>query len=245
MTCGCPIAAGDGHDFPRLIDEGVPGVAAVIDDVVEGFENSVRQPVLPHELPDIFLAVEFGCAWRELQERDVVWNLEGLGAMPPGLIEEENSVSARSDFGCDLIEVKLHSFGVAGRQHEGGAGSAFGADPQNYSRFFRRSRQRNRQRSNSQRQIASSSCLRTRSPSCEPCWRICGNGKRTCSATATTGAPPSRTPSACYHRPPHQGAPPAQPMQPEQTPAETSRFSEQQPPSSRLRRAWRWMRATG
>src|SRR5205807_10055707 len=81
-----------------------------------------------HELPDIFLAVEFGCAWRELQERDVVWNLEGLGAMPAGLIEEENSVSARSDFGCDLIEVKLHSFGVAGRQHEGGAGSAFGAD---------------------------------------------------------------------------------------------------------------------
>jgi hypothetical protein len=48
--------------------------------------------------------------------------------MPAGLIEEENSVSARSDFGCDLIEVKLHSFGVAGRQHEGGAGSTFGTD---------------------------------------------------------------------------------------------------------------------
>src|SRR5262249_41291767 len=88
---------------------------------------SVRQPILPHELPDIFLAVEFGSAWRELQEPDVVWNLEGLGAMPPGLIEEENSVSAWRDFVCDLIEVKLHSFGVAGRQHEGGAGSALGA----------------------------------------------------------------------------------------------------------------------
>jgi hypothetical protein len=61
VTCGCPIAAGDGHDFPRLIDERVPSVAAVIDDIVEGLENSVRQPVLPHELPDIFLAVEFGC----------------------------------------------------------------------------------------------------------------------------------------------------------------------------------------
>jgi hypothetical protein len=59
-------AARDGHDFPWLIDERVPGVAAVIDDVVEGFENSVRQPVLPHELPDIFLAVEFGRAWRQL-----------------------------------------------------------------------------------------------------------------------------------------------------------------------------------
>ena len=79
-------------------------------------------------MPDIFLAVEFRCARRKLQERDVVRNLEGLGAMPPRLIEEENSVSAGSDFGCDLIEVKLHSFGVAGRQHEGGAGSAFGAD---------------------------------------------------------------------------------------------------------------------
>jgi hypothetical protein len=44
------------------------------------------------------------------------------------LIEEENSVSAPSDFSCDLIEVKLHRFDVAGRQHEGGAGSAFGAD---------------------------------------------------------------------------------------------------------------------
>ena len=47
-------AVGEGHDFPGLLDQGVPGVAAVIDDVVEGFENSVRQPVLPHELPNIF-----------------------------------------------------------------------------------------------------------------------------------------------------------------------------------------------
>ena len=37
-----------------------PGVAAVVDDVVEGFENSIRQPVLPHELPDIFLGLSSG-----------------------------------------------------------------------------------------------------------------------------------------------------------------------------------------
>jgi hypothetical protein len=29
------IAMSDGHDFPGLIDQGVSGVAAVIDDVVE------------------------------------------------------------------------------------------------------------------------------------------------------------------------------------------------------------------
>jgi hypothetical protein len=36
-----------------LIDERIPSVAAAIDDVVEGFEDSVREPVLSHELPDI------------------------------------------------------------------------------------------------------------------------------------------------------------------------------------------------
>jgi hypothetical protein len=41
VTGDCPIAASDGHDFPRLIDERVPGVAAVVDDVVEGFEDAV------------------------------------------------------------------------------------------------------------------------------------------------------------------------------------------------------------
>jgi hypothetical protein len=30
------LAAGDGHDFPRLVDESGPGVTAVLDDVVEG-----------------------------------------------------------------------------------------------------------------------------------------------------------------------------------------------------------------
>src|SRR5215831_17731901 len=119
------MAARDGHDLPGLIDESVPGMAAVIDDIVEGFENSVRQPVLPDELPDVFLAVEFGCARRKLQERDVVWNLEGLGAMPAGL---DNGVRSEGDFGCDLVEMELHGFAVASRQHEGGAGSTFGTD---------------------------------------------------------------------------------------------------------------------
>ncbi len=58
MTDGGPVAACDGHDFPGLIDESVPGITAMIDDIVEGFEDTVRQPVLSHELPDILLAVK-------------------------------------------------------------------------------------------------------------------------------------------------------------------------------------------
>jgi hypothetical protein len=48
--------------------------------------------------------------------------------MPAGLIKKENGVRSGGDFGCDLIEMELHGFAVAGRQHEGGAGPAFGAD---------------------------------------------------------------------------------------------------------------------
>jgi hypothetical protein len=41
LTDERPIAESNGHDLPWLIDEGVPGVAAMIDDIVEGFEDPV------------------------------------------------------------------------------------------------------------------------------------------------------------------------------------------------------------
>jgi hypothetical protein len=47
--------------------------------------------------------------------------------VPSGLIEDENGVSAGRNFRRDLVEMKLHGFGVAGRQHESGADPAFGA----------------------------------------------------------------------------------------------------------------------
>src|SRR3974377_2330321 len=60
VTDNCPVATRDRHDFPGLVNQGVPGRAAVVDDVVEGFEDWVWQPVLAHELPDVFLTVELG-----------------------------------------------------------------------------------------------------------------------------------------------------------------------------------------
>ena len=47
-----PLAQSDGHDFPRAVDEGIPSIAAVIDDIVVGFEDAVREPVVAHVLPD-------------------------------------------------------------------------------------------------------------------------------------------------------------------------------------------------
>ena len=48
--------------------------------------------------------------------------------MPSGLIKNDDGVRARGDFRGNLIELKLHGFGIAGRQHQGGAGAARGAD---------------------------------------------------------------------------------------------------------------------
>ena len=48
--------------------------------------------------------------------------------MPAGLVEDQDRVGA-SGYPCgDLIDMKLHGFGVAERQNECSAGSVFGAD---------------------------------------------------------------------------------------------------------------------
>ena len=54
-------------------------------------------------------------------------NLEVLGAVPARLVEDQDRVGAGGYPCADLIEMKLHGFGVAERQNEGRAGSMFGA----------------------------------------------------------------------------------------------------------------------
>ena len=40
----------DGHDTRGLVDQLVPGITAMIDDLIIGFEDAVGEPVVPHEL---------------------------------------------------------------------------------------------------------------------------------------------------------------------------------------------------
>jgi hypothetical protein len=54
----CPITKSDRHDGPRLVDELVPGIAAVLEDVIVGAEDAVGEPVVADELPDVFDRVE-------------------------------------------------------------------------------------------------------------------------------------------------------------------------------------------
>ena len=64
---------------------------------------------------------------RQRQERDVFGSLEVFGAVPSGLIENENGMCAWGNFGCDFVEMELHGLGVASGEHESSAGSALGA----------------------------------------------------------------------------------------------------------------------
>ena len=46
------LTPSDGHGATWLTSGMVPGEATMIEDVVVGFEDAVRQPVVAHELPD-------------------------------------------------------------------------------------------------------------------------------------------------------------------------------------------------
>ena len=71
-----PGSQADGHDAPGLIDEFIPGSAAMIEEIVVGFEDAVGEPVIAEKLPDIFDWIELGAFWRQGDDGDVGWHDE-------------------------------------------------------------------------------------------------------------------------------------------------------------------------
>lgn len=92
-----PVSEPDGHDLPGLLDKFVPGVDAVVEDVVIVAENSVREPIVAHELPEIFDRVQFGAFGGQIQQGDIVRDIQGVGAVPAGLIKQQHRVRAWGD----------------------------------------------------------------------------------------------------------------------------------------------------
>ena len=73
-----------------LFGEFVPGMAAVIEDVVVVSEDAVGEPVVAQELPDVPDRVEFRRSGRERQQGGVVGDLERRGGMLPETPGSEN-----------------------------------------------------------------------------------------------------------------------------------------------------------
>ena len=100
----------------------------MVDEIVVGFEDAVREPVVTHELPDVFHRVELGAFRRQGDDGDVGWYDEPRRHVPAGLIGQEHGVSAGRDGRGDCDEMQVHRLGVAGGQDQAGALALFGAD---------------------------------------------------------------------------------------------------------------------
>jgi hypothetical protein len=124
----CPLAQSEGHDAPRLIDQLVPSLAAVVDEIVVGFEDAVGEPVIAQELPNVLDRVELGRLRRQRQDGYVDGNNQSRRHVPTGLIDQENGVTTRCDSLGDLRKVQVHCLGVAGWQDQGRALALFRAD---------------------------------------------------------------------------------------------------------------------
>jgi len=113
---------------PGLVDKLVPSVAAVVEDVVVGLEDAVRQPVVAHELPNVLGWIQLGTFGRQRQEGDIGRDDQLLGRMPAGLVEQENRTFAGSDSLVDLLQMQVHRPRVAHGKDEAGALAVVRAD---------------------------------------------------------------------------------------------------------------------
>jgi hypothetical protein len=113
-----PISHFDGHDAPGLIDKLVPGVAAVIDDILGGFEDPIGEPVVAHELPDVLGWVQLGRLGRQEQDGDVGGQIELVGSVPACLIHQDDGVGVGCDCLGQLGELQAHRRGVAEGQYQ-------------------------------------------------------------------------------------------------------------------------------
>jgi hypothetical protein len=122
------LAQSDGHDAPGLIDELVPSVAAMVDEIVVGFEDAVREPVVAQKLPDVFDRIELGAFWRQRNDGDICGHDEAGRQVPASLIDQEDGMGSGRDRFGDLCKMQVHRLAVAGRQDQGRALALLGAD---------------------------------------------------------------------------------------------------------------------
>ena len=123
-----PFAASDGHDAPRLIDEFVPCLATMVDDVVVRCEDAVGEPVIAHELPDILDRVEFGTFGRQRDDTDIVGYIEFAGHVPASLIHQHDGMGTGCDGERYLGQMQRHGLGIAKRHDQASPFAKLGAD---------------------------------------------------------------------------------------------------------------------
>jgi hypothetical protein len=90
----------------------------VIEDVLVGAEDPVREPVLAQELPDVLDRVQLRSFGGERHERDVGRDDQPPREMPAGLVEQNHRMGARRNHLRDLGEVQGHRLCGAAREDQ-------------------------------------------------------------------------------------------------------------------------------
>ena len=90
----------------------------MVDDIVVAGEDAVREPVVAHELPDVFGGVELGAFGWQRQDSDVRGDVKLGRHVPTCLIHQENSVLSGCHFRRDFRHQQVHRRGVATRQDQ-------------------------------------------------------------------------------------------------------------------------------
>ncbi len=100
----------------------------MVDDIVVGFEDTVREPVVADELPYVLDGVQFGRSRRQWDEGDVAWDFECLREVPACLIDDDDGMSARCHDSGDFLEMEGHGLGISPGKHVRGADAARGTN---------------------------------------------------------------------------------------------------------------------
>ncbi len=119
-----PFSGSDRGDAAWVRYEFVPGFAAAIEDIVVALEDTVREPVVAQEPPDVLGRVEFGRAGRECRQGDIAGDLEDRGGLPSRPVEHDDGMGAGFDGEGDLFEMGVQRVCV-GVGHDDPARLAF------------------------------------------------------------------------------------------------------------------------
>ena len=92
------------------------------------FEDAVRQPVLAHEVPEIFDRIELRRFRRQRQDRYVGGHNECVGHVPAGLVHDEDGMRVIGHVPRDFSQVLGHGVGITPRHDQCRRLAQLGAD---------------------------------------------------------------------------------------------------------------------
>ena len=122
------VHGGEGGDPAWVIEHGVPGVLASIEDVLIGSEQAVAEEVVFEVLPGLFGWIALWGVGRDIDQGDIAGNAQPLRAVPAGAVGDHGGVDLGGECGADFIEVQLHHGGVGAGENQADSAAALRAE---------------------------------------------------------------------------------------------------------------------